>query len=180
MSIEIAKNRVTDNVTGIRNPLPGEGPTVRIIYSGGGQFYAVPDVERECGLWLSVETHSLPVPPEWRRPDSVCACVIRGRDYYRIGMFRPVHTDGSEVVSADDSKVTDYRDAAWWTPGLEKAWAAAQRVDEAMETARRGVKQHNQLHVWEKDVAPSQQNRPATLSSKGVGAKQSRSGRKKD
>jgi hypothetical protein len=95
---------------------------VEIIFSAGRQFYAVPEIRRECGLWLSVEKHPLPVPPEWRRPESICACVMRGRDYYRVGMFRPLHSDGSEAASIDDERVRDYRDAAWWTPGLEEAW----------------------------------------------------------
>ena len=118
---------------------------IQIIYSAGRQFYAVPDVRRECGLWLSVETHAMPVPSEWRRPDSVCVCVMRGRDYYRIGMFRPAHTDGSEEVSIDDQRVKDYRDAAWWTPGLEEAWVELQALgaaerSRANESASRGAK----------------------------------------
>jgi len=127
---------------------------IQIIYSAGRQFYAVPDVRRECGLWLSVETHAMPVPSEWRRPDSVCVCVMRGRDYYRIGMFRPAHTDGSEEVSIDDQRVKDYRDAAWWTPGLEEAWVELQALgaaerSRANESASRGAKPKAEHQVSE-------------------------------
>jgi hypothetical protein len=115
---------------------------VQIIFSAGRQFYAVPDIKRECGLWLSVETRPLPVPSEYHRPHSVCACVIPGRDYFRIGVFAPQHPDGSKALPIDDALITDYRDAAWWTPGLEEAWVELQRLREALAEATR-------LHVCE-------------------------------
>jgi hypothetical protein len=90
---------------------------------------------RECGLWLSIQKHPLPVPPQFRRPDSVCACVMRGRDYYRVAMFRPAHTDGCTAVSLDDELVKDYCDAAWWTPGLEEAWVELDGMKEAFARA---------------------------------------------
>jgi hypothetical protein len=98
------------------------GHQMEIIFSAGGQFYAVPDVRRECGLWLSTATHPLPVPVEWHRPGAVCACVARGRNYYRIGIFGPQRNEISRTVDADSELARDYRDAAWWTPGLEEAW----------------------------------------------------------
>ena len=110
---------------------------IQIIFSAGRQFYAVPEVHRECGLWLSVETHPLPVPSEWRRPGSTCLVVMRGRDYYRIGVFGPQHTDGSKSVSADDALVQDWRDAAWWTPGLQEAWVELQGLKEAFAEAEK-------------------------------------------
>jgi hypothetical protein len=117
---------------------------VQIIFSAGRRFYAVPELRRECGLWLSVEKHPLPVPSEWRRPEAICACIMRGRDYYRVGMFRPVHTDGSETAGIDDERVRDYRDVAWWTPGLEEAWVELQGMKDAFAEAIR-------LHVCEQN-----------------------------
>lgn len=104
---------------------------VQLILSAGGQFYAIPEVRRECGLWLSIAKHPLPVPTEWHRPGLSFAAVIRGRGYWRIGHHAPLHTDGSKAVSIDDELVRDYRDASWWTPGLEDAWAEATRRSEA-------------------------------------------------
>jgi hypothetical protein len=99
---------------------------LQIMYSAGGQFYAIADVARECGLWLSVAKHPLPVPAEWRRPGLTFAAVMRGRDYYRIGAYAPQNVNRSAPISSDDECVRDYRDAAWWTPGLEEAWVELQ------------------------------------------------------
>ncbi len=115
---------------------------VQIIFSTGGEFYAVPEIRRECSLWLSVEKHRLPVLVEWHRPDSICACIMPNRHYYRIGMFRPLHMGRSESASIDDERVRDYRDAAWWTPGLEEAWIELQGMKEALARAAK-------LHVRE-------------------------------
>jgi len=113
---------------------------VEIIFTVGRQFYAVlrgpagpagAAPLRECGLWLSIEKKPLPVPSDWRRPDMVCACVMRGRDYYRVGIRGPQHSGGSQAISLDDELVKDYRDAAWWTPGLEEAWVELQGMKEA-------------------------------------------------
>jgi hypothetical protein len=119
-----------------------------VVFSAGRHFYAVPDVKRECGLWLSVEKHELPIPPEWHRPGSVCACVMRGRCYYRIGIFGPQHADGSKAISIEDELVKDYRDAAWWTPSLEEAWLEILGMREAFSE---GTK----LHVCTNAVAPA-------------------------
>jgi hypothetical protein len=124
----------------------GARSEVQIIFSAGRQFYAVPEIRRECGLWLSVEKHPLPVPPEWRRPESICACVMCGRDYYRVGVFRPLHSDGSETAGSDDERVRDYRDAAWWTPGLEEAWVELQELKGAFAEA-------TEVHVFEQSSA---------------------------
>jgi hypothetical protein len=96
---------------------------VQIVLSAGGQFYAVLDIPRTCGLWLSIAKHPLPVPPEWHRPGNSFAAVMRGCDYYRVGVYGPQHQDGSRSVPIDDELVKDWCDAAWWTPGLEEAWA---------------------------------------------------------
>lgn len=110
-----------------------EQAEVEVILSAGGQFYAVTGAGRERGLWLGVDRHPLPVPLEWHRPGLVCACVMRGRSYYRIAAFGSQHSGGSKSVSIDDELVKDYRDAAWWTPGLEEAWVELQGLREAFE-----------------------------------------------
>jgi hypothetical protein len=120
---------------------------LQVIFSAGRLMYAVPDVRRECGLWLSVEKHPLPVGPEWHRPDSIAACVMRGRDYYRVGMFRPSHTNGSEARPPDDELVRDYRDAAWWTPGLEEAWAESDGYKLALAEAQRAPEKGDEILV---------------------------------
>jgi hypothetical protein len=120
---------------------------MEILYSAGGQFYAISGGLRECELWLSFDKRPLPVPREWRRPDSICAMVMPGRDYYRIGMFRPAHTDGTKAISADDELVRDYRDAAWWTPGIEEAWAECTGMHTAMNEATKQIAELTRLHV---------------------------------
>jgi hypothetical protein len=114
---------------------------ITIIFSADGHYYAIPSV-RECGLWLSMAKHPLPVPPEWHYPASLCACVMRGRDYYRIGVYGPQRDGGSKPIRAEHELVKDYRDAAWWTPGLEEAWVEAQGLGEALAQATK-------LHVCE-------------------------------
>jgi hypothetical protein len=96
---------------------------VQIVLSAGGQFYAVLDIPRTCGLWLSIAKYPLPVPPEWHRPGNSFAAVMRGRDYYRVGVYGPQHQDGSRSVPIDDELVKDWRDTSWWTPGLQESWA---------------------------------------------------------
>jgi hypothetical protein len=115
---------------------------VQIIFSAGRQFYAVPEIHRECGLWLSVQKHPLPLGIEWHRPGLTFAAVMRGRDYYRIGACAPQHTDGSKAVAVDDELVSDYRDAAWWTPGLEEAWVEIRGLEDAFAQVR-------QVHLCE-------------------------------
>jgi hypothetical protein len=110
---------------------------VQIILSAGGQFYAIPEVKRECGLWLSIAKHPTPVPTEWHRPVLSFAAVMRGRDYWRIGHHAPLHTAGSKAVSIDDELMRDYRDASWWSPGLEEAWAESQGLKLALEESQR-------------------------------------------
>jgi hypothetical protein len=123
---------------------------VQIMFSAGRQFYAVPEVRRECGIWLSMEKHPLPVPVEWRRPHSVAAAVMRGRDYYRIAIFAPQHTDGSRAFGADDELVRDYRDAAWWTPGLEEAWRELENAQAALDKAEQQHTEATRLRVAER------------------------------
>src|SRR5579875_752655 len=102
---------------------------VQIVFSAGGQFYAIPDIRREGGIWLSLARHPL--------PGLSFAVVMRGRDYWRVGLHAPTRPDGSRAVSIDDELVRDYRDACWWTPGLEEAWAEAEGLRLAMEEMAR-------------------------------------------
>lgn len=105
------------------------------MFSADGSFYAVPDKREASLVWLSVVKRVLPVPIEWRRPDSLCAFVMRGRDYYRLGVFGPLHTGASQMLDPGHELVKDYRDAAWWTPGLEEAWVELEGLHEALERA---------------------------------------------
>jgi hypothetical protein len=108
---------------------------VQIMFSGGGQFYLIPEIKRDCMLWLSITKRPLPVPSEWRRPGSLCACVMRDRGYYRLGSFELQAAGVVKAISLDDELVKDYGDAAWWTPGLEEAWVELQGMKEAMAEA---------------------------------------------
>ena len=122
---------------------------IEILLSAGGQFYAIPDIRRECGLWLSVATHPLPVPPEWHRPGLTFAAIMRGRSYYRIGAHTPQRSGPIKGVSIDDELVRDYRDACWWTPRLEEAWIELQGMREAFAEATK-------LHVCETPKAEAE------------------------
>ena len=106
-----------------------------LVLSSGGQFYAVLGTHRECGIWLSLQKHPLPVPSEWHRPGDTFAAVMRGRDYYRIGASAPQHSNSTKSITADDELVKDYFDAAWWTPGLQEAWAENTRRSVAEPSA---------------------------------------------
>ena len=100
---------------------------VQISYSLDGKLYALEGI-RECALWMSVEKHPLPVPDGWHRPGIVMAAVMRGRDYYRICQFAPASLGQRVTIDDDNELVTDYRDAAWWTLGLEQAWAEIDKL----------------------------------------------------
>ena len=100
---------------------------VQISYSLDGKLYAMEGI-RECALWMSVEKHPLPVPDGWHRPGIVMAAIMRGRDYYRICQFAPTSLGQRVTIDEDSELVTDYREAAWWTPGLEQAWAEIDKL----------------------------------------------------
>jgi hypothetical protein len=120
--------------------MPGE---VLAMFSADRQFYVVPEAKRDGPLiWLATNKRPLPVPPEWRRPDSVCAFVMRGRDYYRFGLFGPLQMGISEMRPAGDDLIIDYLDAVWWTPGLEETWVELDGMKEAVAEATK-------LHVCE-------------------------------
>jgi hypothetical protein len=114
---------------------------VRIVISASGTHYAIAPVGegssplREVGIWLSLKKYPLPVPPEWRKPLFNFAAVIRGRDYYRLATVIPQRSYQNEIIAADDERANDYRDAAWWTPGLEEAWAECEGLKLAVEHA---------------------------------------------
>jgi len=119
---------------------------VEIIFTVGRQFYAV--LRGPAG-----PAGAAPLR-DWRRPDMVCACVMRGRDYYRVGIRGPQHSGGSQAISLDDELVKDYRDAAWWTPGLEEAWVELQGMKEAMERATKA-----DIARWEGEGGGSSQKK---------------------
>lgn len=114
---------------------------VQIIYSVGRQFYAIPEIWRSGGIWLSVVRHALPIGAEWRGPGLVFAAIMRGRDYYRIGTAYPQKAGPAEPIESDSEMVRDYADAAWWTPGLQEAWVEAQGLSEAMCQANRQIEE---------------------------------------
>jgi hypothetical protein len=120
-----------------------------IVLSSGGQFYAVLGVHRECGIWLSLEKKPLPVPSEWHRPGDTFAAVMRGRDYWRVGASAPQHSNSTKSIAPDDELVKDYLDAAWWTPGLQEAWTAADGLTAAMDEARNQIDELSRMHVCE-------------------------------
>ena len=120
----------------------------QIVYTVNGLYYLVPGV-RECSLWLSTGKYRLPVPCDWRRAGGACAVIMRGRDYYRMAAFVPQNPGLSKAAGLDDELVRDYRDAAWWTPGLEEAWAEAEGMAAAMEEARKQIDELSRLHVCE-------------------------------
>jgi len=107
--------------------------TVEIAYSASGDYYAIPGTERECGIWLSLAVYPLPVESLWRRPGVVFAAVMRGRDYYRVGMIAPQRPGRSAVIASDAELITDYRNATWWAPGLEEAWKEADQAQKQIE-----------------------------------------------
>jgi len=103
--------------------------TLTMLYNSDRTYYAIPGVNRECALWISIETFSLPVPLHLCRPAAVVACVIRGRDYYRVGIWSPLTPGANEEIEADSDLVKDYRDAVWWTPTLTEAWTKLDEVE---------------------------------------------------
>lgn len=105
---------------------------VEIAYNHAGDYYAIAGI-RECAIWLSVEKYPLPVPHDMHRPGTVVACIMRGRDYYRIGQFGPA-SQGPVIAATENQAelIDDYRDAVWWTPGLEEAWAELDGMHIAM------------------------------------------------
>jgi hypothetical protein len=120
---------------------------MQVLFSPDRQYYSVAGVEVPVDLlWLSVTTYPLPVPSYFQHPTPFCACLNRGRNYYRVGTAAPQRVWQIENKDSDDPLVSDFRDASWWTPGLEEAWVEIQGLQEALSEATR-------LHVcgWIKD-----------------------------
>jgi hypothetical protein len=106
--------------------------TVEVQFNSGGDFYCVPSVTREGAIWLSVKTLPLPIGPEWKAPHTFGMALIRGRDYARQFTRAPLIPGAVRAVEASDPIIADWRDAAWWTPGLEEAWAECQGLCDAI------------------------------------------------
>jgi hypothetical protein len=104
------------------------------VFSADQAFYCIGEVAREGGLWLGVEKRPLPVVPMLRRPAVSGAAVMRGRGYWRRFTMMPLAQGNTTAVPADDGLVNDYRDAAWWTPGLEQTWAEADELHQRLRT----------------------------------------------
>ena len=114
---------------------------MEIIYTVDRKFYVIPAASRECSFWLSVESYPLPVPIEWHRPGLTFACVFPRRDHYRIGSGGPGRPGSTEQIQDDSQLVADYREAVWWTLGLEEAWAELDGMRIAMCEAQRQIEE---------------------------------------
>jgi hypothetical protein len=117
---------------------------VEIVFSADGGWYACPAVERECGVWLSLAKHELPVTPQWRRPGFGFAAVMRGRDYYRYGQYAALRSGERRLADRSDELVRDWQDACWWTPGLQEAWAEADGLALALDEALKARTNHGE------------------------------------
>jgi hypothetical protein len=109
---------------------------LQIMYSAKGQFYAITDVARECGLWLSVAKHPLPVPRRKAPAGTDLRRCHAGPRLFRIGAYAPQNVSRSARISSDDECVKDYRDAAWSTPGLEESRVELQGSTRRSEAGR--------------------------------------------
>ena len=96
---------------------------VTVLFNGDGTYYCCPAVARDGAVWLSVTTLPLPVGPEWRYPNTFGVALLRGRDYVRQFTRMRLTAGRTQTVAPDAPLVADWRDACWWTPGLETAWA---------------------------------------------------------
>lgn len=96
---------------------------VTVLLNSDGSYYCCPAVARDGALWLSVGVFPKPVGPEWRYPNTFGVALIRGRDYVRRFTRMRLSAGRTETAPADATLVADWTAAAWWTPGLEEAWA---------------------------------------------------------
>ncbi len=94
-----------------------------VLWNSDATYYCVPGIARDGAIWLSVQTFAKPVGPEWRYPNSFGVVLMRGRDYVRRFTRMRLTAGRTETLAADSPMVADWRDAAWWTPGLAEAWA---------------------------------------------------------
>jgi hypothetical protein len=122
-------------------PEAGE-KTETVQYSSDGHYYLVARIGQgkfpDGGMvWLETLTHPLPIGEEWHTPNLFGAAVIRGRDYWRrFTRARLLIGQQTEIV-ATAVLVRDYAEFAWWTPGLQEAWAEADGLHEAVDELRR-------------------------------------------
>src|SRR5581483_8445914 len=105
--------------------------TTDVQFSSGGDYYCVPGIAREGAIWLSVTKLPLPIGPEWKAPHTFGMAVMRGRTYARQFTRAPLIPGQLKAIDETDEMVVDWRDAAWWTPGLEEAWVECQALREA-------------------------------------------------
>jgi hypothetical protein len=113
--------------------------TVDIQYSRDGDFYCIPAIVRDGGFWLSVAPYSLPVASEWKLPGIRGMAIMRGRDYARKFERMPLFPGRLEAIAADSALVADWKDASWWTPGLEEAWAECEGLHLAVAQHERNL-----------------------------------------
>jgi len=103
---------------------------VEVLFNAAGDYY-IAGVGRNHTFWLSVGKFPLPVADKWQLPGAYAACIMRGRDYYRLA-FNPwtlPQTAGQgKFLLADDELARDYRDACWWSAALEEAWRSLDKV----------------------------------------------------
>ncbi len=62
---------------------------------------------------------------------------MRGRDYWRRFTRGRLLLGAQKLIAAGDVLIRDYIDAAWWTPGLEEAWAETEGLHEAVQEMHR-------------------------------------------
>ena len=122
-----------------------------VQFSSDGAYYLVPRIGVEKFpqggmIWLETATHPLPVGQEWHTPNLFGAAVMRGRDYWRRFTRGRLMPGAQKLIAAGDVLIRDYIDAAWWTPGLEEAWAEADGLHEAVEELRLHVSEAGSEH----------------------------------
>ena len=116
-----------------------EAEQVEVVqFSSDGAYYLVPRIGAEKFpqggmIWLETATHPLPVGQEWHTPNLFGAAVMRGRDYWRRFTRGRLMPGAQKPIAAGDVLIRDYIDAAWWTPGLEEAWAETEGLHEAAQ-----------------------------------------------
>jgi hypothetical protein len=113
-----------------------------VQFSSDGAYYLVPRIGAEKFpqggmIWLETAMHPLPVGQEWHTPNLFGAAIMRGRDYWRRFTRGRLLLGAQKSIAGGDVLIRDYIDAAWWTPGLEEAWAEADGLHEAIEEMRR-------------------------------------------
>ncbi len=122
-----------------------------VQFSSDGAYYLVPRIGVEKFpqggmIWLETATHPLPVGQEWHTPNLFGAAVMRGRDYWRRFTRGRLLPGAQTSIAAADVLIRDYIDAAWWTPGLEEAWAETEGLHEAVQEMHRAESEAESGH----------------------------------